>query len=420
MSPQQTFVIVGAGLAGAKAAETLRAEGFTGRVRLVGAETERPYERPPLSKGYLTGSAERDSVYVHGPGWYEEHDVELRLGDRATGLNLAAREVTLGTGERVGYDKLLLATGSAPRRLAVPGADLDGVHYLREVGDADRLRAALVGGGRRLVVVGGGWIGLEVAAAARGHGNEVTLVEPQPTPLHAVLGDELGGMFAGLHRDHGVELRLRTGVQEITGPAGRVTAVVTDAGDELPADLAVIGVGINPNVELAETAGLAVDNGIVADQALRTCDPHVYAAGDVANAYHPRLGQHLRVEHWANALHGGPAAARSMLGQRVAYDPVPYFFTDQYDLGMEYTGHAPAGGYDQLVYRGDRPGRQSIAFWLAGGRVVAGMNVNVWDVIPGIQELIRSEQPVAPGRLADPDLPLDDVAPRRTRPGRQP
>jgi len=332
----------------------------------------------------------------------------------------AGREITLGGGDRVGYDRLLLATGSRPRRLAVPGADLDGVHYLRQVEDADRLQAALTGGGRRVVVIGGGWIGLEVAAAARGHANEVTLVEPQPTPLHAVLSAELGGMFAELHREHGVDLRLRTGVREITGSAGRITAVITHAGDELPADLAVVGVGIHPNVELAQTAGLTVDNGIVTDQALRTTAPDVYAAGDVANAYHPRLGLHLRVEHWANALHGGPAAARSMLGQRVTYDRVPYFFTDQYDLGMEYSGHTAAGGWDRLVYRGDRPGRQFIAFRLAAGRVVAGMNVNIWDVTPAIQELIRSEQPVDPDRLADPDLPLDDMAPQGVRPGRQP
>jgi 3-phenylpropionate/trans-cinnamate dioxygenase ferredoxin reductase subunit len=386
----------------------------------VGAETERPYERPPLSKGYLTGTAGRDTIYVHEPSWYDAHGVELHLGSRAVALDAAAHQVTLETGERLRYDKLLLATGSSPRRLTVPGADLDGVHYLRQAQDADRLRAALTGGGRRVVLVGGGWIGLEVAAAARGHGNDVTVVDPQPTPLRAALGDELGEMFAELHREHGVDLRLSTRVHELTGSGAHVTAVVTDDGDDLPADLAVVGVGARPNVDLAEQAGLAVEDGIVVDPALRSSDPDVYAAGDVASAYHPRLGRHLRVEHWANALHGGPAAARSMLGQHVSYDRVPYFYTDQYDLGMEYSGHAGAGGYDRLVYRGDRPRRQFIAFWLAGGRVAAGMNVNMWDVTSHIQDLIRSGEPVDPDRLADPDVPLADLVPAATRRGPRP
>jgi 3-phenylpropionate/trans-cinnamate dioxygenase ferredoxin reductase subunit len=416
MSRPQTFLIVGAGLAGARAAQTLREEGFTGRIQLVGAETERPYERPPLSKAYLTGMATRDTIYVQQPSWYSEQNVELRLGVRATGLQVAEHKVTLDTGERIRYDKLLLATGSSPRRLTVPGADLDGVHYLREVHDADRLRAALTGGGRRVLVIGGGWIGLEVAAAAHGHGNAVTVVEPHPTPLRTALGDEMGRMFADLHREHGVDLRLTTRVHRLTGTAGHITGVVTDRGDELPADLAVVGVGARPNVGLAEAAGLAVDGGIVVDQALRSSDPDVYAAGDVANAYHPLFGRHLRVEHWANALHGGPAAARSMLGQPVSYDRVPYFYTDQYDLGMEYSGHAGAGGYDQLVCRGDRRSRQFIAFWLTGGRVAAGMNVNVWDVTAEIQDLVRSGEPVDPDRLAEPDVPLADLLSARTRP----
>jgi 3-phenylpropionate/trans-cinnamate dioxygenase ferredoxin reductase component len=410
MSPQERFVIVGAGLAGAKAAQTLRKEGFTGHIELVGAETEPPYERPPLSKAYLTGAVERDTSYVHKPGWYQDHEVELRLGVSAAGLMLAAHEVALDTGERIGYDKLLLATGSSPRRLTVPGADLGGVHYLRRLEDADRLRAALTRGGRAVLVIGGGWIGLEVAAAARGHGNEVTLVEPQPTPLRAALGDELGAMFADLHREHGVDLRLNTGVQKLTGD-GHVTAVITDKGEELPADLVVVGVGVHPNVEVAQAAGLKVDNGIVVDQAMRSSDPDVYAAGDVANSYHPSLGRHLRVEHWANALHGGPAAARSMLGQDVSYDRVPYFFTDQYDLGMEYFGYVEPGGHDELVYRGDLDGRQFIAFWLTGDRVVAGMTVNVWGVARQIQDLIRSGKPIDPARLADPNVPLSDLVP---------
>jgi 3-phenylpropionate/trans-cinnamate dioxygenase ferredoxin reductase subunit len=411
MTTEKTFLIVGGGLAGAKAAETLRDEGFGGRVVLVGGEAERPYERPPLSKGYLTGSAGRDSVYVHDADWYAAHEVDLRTGSRVVGLDRQERRVTLHSGDRLGYDRLLLATGSSPRRLAVPGADLDGVLYLRAVEDADRLVAELSGGGRRVVVVGGGWIGLEVTSAARGYGNEVTLVEPQSTVLRAVMGEELGGMFADLHREHGVDLRLGTGVSELLGSDGRVTGVLTDSGSTLPADVVVVGVGIQPNTELAQDAGLIVANGVVVDEALRTSDPDVFAAGDVANAFNPLLGRRLRVEHWANALNGGPAAARSMLGRSVVDDRVPYFFTDQYDLGMEYSGDVGPDGYDEVVYRGDRAGRAFIAFWLRGGRVLAGMNVNVWDVTDPIQALVRSKATVDARRLADPDILLDELVP---------
>ena len=408
MPSQDPFVVVGAGLAGAKAAETLREEGFDGPVVLVGAEPERPYERPPLSKQYLLGHADRDSAFVHDAGWYAEHDVELRTGVRATRLDPAAHRLTLDTGEELGYARLLLATGASPRRLPVPGADLDGVRYLRTLADADRLRTDLAGGGRRVVVVGAGWIGLEVAAAARSHGNTVTVVEPQPTPLHAVLGAEMGRVFARLHRDHGVELLTDTVVREIRGSGGRATTVVTDGHAGLPADLVVVGVGVVPDSRLAAAAGLEVDNGVVVDEALRSSAPDVHAAGDVAAAFHPLYGRHVRVEHWANALHQGPAAARSMLGQEVVFDRVPYFFTDQYELGMEYSGLAGPG--DTVVCRGDPDGGAFIAFWTADGRVTAGMNVDVWDVTAPIQQLIRSRRQVQPARLADPDTPLELLA----------
>jgi 3-phenylpropionate/trans-cinnamate dioxygenase ferredoxin reductase subunit len=405
------FLIVGAGLAGAKAAQTLREEGFDGPITLIGTEPDRPYERPPLSKGYLAGKDERDSIYVHPEGWYREHDVELRTGVTATGLEPGPHQVVLDTGERLQYEKLLLTTGSSPRRLDVPGADLDGVRYLRRVQDADTLLADLSGGGKRIVVIGGGWIGLEVTAAARTHGNDVTLVEPQSTVLRAALGQELGEVFAGLHREHDVDLRLGTGVQALNGDGGRVTSVRTDGGDDLPADLVLVGVGARPNTELATAAGLTVDNGIVVDQALRSSDPDVFAAGDVASYFHPVFGRHLRVEHWANALNGGPAAARSMLGQPVSYDRIPYFYTDQYDLGMEYSGNVGPDGYDQVVYRGDRAGREFISFWLKDGRVLAGMNVNVWDVTEPIQALVRSGGVIDPARLGDPGVPLADLLP---------
>jgi 3-phenylpropionate/trans-cinnamate dioxygenase ferredoxin reductase component len=402
------FVIVGGGLAGAKAAETLRAEGYDGDVVLVSAEAERPYERPPLSKGYLLGSDERDSAFVHPKTWYDEHDVQLRLSTRATALDPDSHEVELGHGERLRYEKLLLTTGSIPRRLGVPGAESDGVLYLRELPDSDRIRAALTSGAR-IVVVGAGWIGLEVAAAARHHGADVTVLEVADLPLQRVLGDDIARVFADLHREHDVDLRLGTGVEQLR-PVGGGLSVVDSSGDEIDADAVVVGVGIRPALDLAEAAGLSIDDGVAVDASLRTSAPDVYAAGDVAAAEHPILGTRIRVEHWANALNGGPVAARSMLGQDVVYDELPYFFTDQYDLGMEYIGHAPPGSYDRVVVRGDLAGREFQAFWLSGGRALAGMHVNLWDDgIDPIKEVVASGRVLDPDRLADPAVPLGDA-----------
>ncbi|MFI1581233.1 NAD(P)/FAD-dependent oxidoreductase [Embleya sp. NPDC020630] len=402
------YVIVGASLAGAKAAETLRAEGYAGRIVLIGDEGEYPYERPPLSKGYLLGKNPRDDAYVHEETWYADHDVELRLGRTVTAIDLPASAVVLDDGKRIDYAKLLLTTGATPRRLPVPGADLDGVRYLRRLADSDRLLADFRAG-RRVVVIGGGWIGLETAAAARGHGCPVTVVEAAPLPLLRVLGDEVARIFLDLHTAHGVEFRLRADVAEITGDGGKVTGVRLGDGTEVAADVVVVGIGVAPNTALAEAAGLTVDNGIRTDAALRTSAADVYAAGDVANALHPVLGRGIRVEHWANALNQAPAAARSMLDRDVSYDRIPYFFTDQYELGMEYTGYAEPGEYDRVLFRGDPAGGEFIAFWLAEGRVLAGMNVNVWDVTEAIGQLVRSGRAVDPERLADPGIPLDRV-----------
>ncbi|MFH8785239.1 NAD(P)/FAD-dependent oxidoreductase [Streptomyces roseoverticillatus] len=415
----QTFVIVGGGLAGAKAAETLRTEGFTGRVILICDEREHPYERPPLSKGYLTGKEDRDSVFVHEPAWYAQADIELHLGQPAVHLDRANRSVRLGDGTRVHYDKLLLATGAEPRRLEIPGTGLAGVHHLRRLAHAERLRGVLAALGRdngHLVIAGAGWIGLEVAAAARSYGAEVTVVEPEPTPLHPVLGPELGQLFTDLHSEHGVRFHFGARLTEITGQDGMVLAARTDDGEEHPAHAVLAAIGAAPRTALAESAGLALvdradGGGIAVDASLRTSDPEIYAAGDVAAAEHPSMGTRLRVEHWANALHTGPAAARAMLGQEVAYDRVPYFFSDQYDVGLEYSGYAPPGSYDQVVCRGDVGKREFIAFWLAGGRLLAGMNVNVWDVTDTIQKLIRSGAPLDPEALADPAAPLEALLP---------
>ncbi|MGW3357435.1 NAD(P)/FAD-dependent oxidoreductase [Streptomyces bungoensis] len=415
----QTFVIVGGGLAGAKAAETLRTEGFTGRVILICDERDHPYERPPLSKGYLLGKKSRDSVFVHEPAWYARNDVELHLGQTVDRIDRAAKTVHFGDdGTLVHYDKLLLATGAEPRRLDIPGTGLAGVHHLRRLAHAERLKGVLASLGRdngHIVIAGAGWIGLEVAAAAREYGAEVTVIEPAQTPLHGVLGPELGNVFAELHRAHGVRFRFGVRLTEIVGQDGMVLAARTDDGEEHPAHDVLAAIGAAPRTALAEAAGLeladrAHGGGVAVDERLRTSDPDIYAAGDVAAFPHPLFGTRLRVEHWANALNGGPAAARAMLGQDVAYDRVPYFFTDQYDLGMEYSGWAPPGSYDEVVIRGDAGKREFIAFWVKEGRVLAGMNVNVWDVTQPIQQLVRSRARVDTDALADPHVPLDRLA----------
>ncbi|MFC8234698.1 NAD(P)/FAD-dependent oxidoreductase [Streptomyces sp. NPDC057284] len=413
----RTFVIVGGGLAGAKAAETLRSEGFSGRVILVGDERDHPYERPPLSKGYLAGKEARESVFVHEPAWYAGADVELHLGQPVTAIDRGARSVELGDGTVVHYDKLLLATGAEPRRLDIPGTDLAGVHHLRRLAHADRLKNVLSALGRdngHLVIAGAGWIGLEVAAAARGYGAEVTVVEPEATPLLRVIGPELGQIFTELHSDHGVRFHFGTRLTEIIGQDGMVLAARTDDGEEHPAHDVLAAIGAAPRAALAEAAGLAIaafgdGGGIAVDASLRTSDPDIYAAGDVANMPHPLFGTRLRVEHWANALNSGPAAARAMLGRDVGYDRVPYFFSDQYDLGLEYSGWAPPGSYDQVVIRGDAGKREFIAFWLKDRRVLAGMNVNVWDVTETVQELIRTGRQIDPDALADPSVPLESL-----------
>jgi 3-phenylpropionate/trans-cinnamate dioxygenase ferredoxin reductase subunit len=411
MVDHRTFVIVGAGLAGAKAAETLREDGFTGRVVLLGSEPERPYERPPLSKGLLLGTVERDTVHVHDADWYPRHDVELRTTTTVVDIDRGARRVRLADDEQIGYDKLLLTTGATPRTLPIPGTDLDGVLELRSLADYDRL-ADTVTEGTRLVVIGAGWIGLEVAAAARARGAGVTVVETAGLPLQRVLGDRLARVFADLHREHGVVFHFGARTRELRGN-GRVSHVVLDDGTSLDADIVLIAVGVSPNTGPAERAGLRVDNGILVDSRLCTDDPDIFAAGDVANVEHPLLGARVRVEHWSNALHSGPAAARAMLGQDIRYDRLPYFFTDQYDLGMEYAGWLPQAAKTDLVVRGDLDRREFVAFWTIDGRVAAGMNVNVWDVTDAIQDLVLAGLHGAiadPAGLANSAVPLKDLA----------
>src|SRR5436190_12800306 len=402
MSDAKTFVIVGAGMAGAKAAEALRSEGFEGRVVLLGDESERPYERPPLSKGYLRGEAERDSLFVHPSSFYDEQEIELRVATRAQAIDASARSVVLTDGERLRFDRLLLAPGAEPRRLVIDGSTLAGVHYLREIGDAERLREALATAGR-LVVIGGGWIGAEVAASARQLGLEVAIVEPAEVMLERALGHELGAFYGELHREHGVALHLGAMPLRFDG-GNRVAAVRLHDGTKLDCDLVLVGIGASPRTELAKSAGLLVENGIVATRRLETSVPGVFAAGDVVSAHHPFYNRRVRVEHWANALNQPATAAQAMLGKDGSYDRLPYFFSDQYDVGMEFVGD-PAGS-DSLVFRGSLEQREFVAFWLAHGRVTAGMNVNVWDVTDQVKALIHSRSIVDPRLLADADTPL--------------
>jgi 3-phenylpropionate/trans-cinnamate dioxygenase ferredoxin reductase subunit len=402
MTDARRFVIIGASLAGAKAAESLRHDGFEGEVVLLGEEPVRPYERPPLSKGYLQGVAGVEKVFVHDESYYDDHDIDLRLSSPVSAIDTQRREVVLGSAERIGYDAVLITTGSAPRRLSVPGADLDGVGYLRDLADADRLRAA-IGSSSRIVVIGAGWIGCEVAASARQLGAEVAIVEPAQLPLERVLGPELGRFYRDVHSDHGVDLHLAMGVEALRG-SGAVEEVRLADGTVLQADLVVVGVGVLPRVELAETAGLALDNGIVTDEHLATSVAGVFAAGDVARAWHPVLGRPIRLEHWSSALNQGPVAAKNMLGIPTPYKRIPYFFSDQYDVGMEYSGYATE--WDEVVFRGDPVSREFIAFWLKDGRLAAGMNLNVWDVAEAIAALVSGQRPVDVARLVDPDVEL--------------
>jgi 3-phenylpropionate/trans-cinnamate dioxygenase ferredoxin reductase subunit len=404
---KKTFVIVGASLAGAKAAGELRERGFDGRVVLVGAESERPYERPPLTKDYLQGKSERQKAYVHDEDFYGQQDIELRLGAVAESIDAQGSTVTLAGGEQLAYDSLLLTTGAEPRKISVPGADLDGVHYLRTFTDCDALRDRLGAGTGRVAVVGAGWIGSEFAASARGAGLDVTVIDPLALPNERIFGAEIGAFYRDVHVRHGVEMVLEDGVEALEGD-GAVSAVRTANGRRIECDFAVIGVGVVPRVTLAEAAGLTVENGVQVDAACKTSVPNVFAAGDVANAWHPFYDRHIRVEHWANALNQGPAAARSMLGDTVSYDRIPYFFSDQYDVGMEYSGYAT--DWDEVVFRGDRESGEFVAFWLADMRVVGGMNVNVWDVNEHVQALIRSRQQVDTAALRDTDTPLESLA----------
>ena len=407
----QAIVIAGGGLAGATAAKTLRTEGYAGRVTLLASEARTPYIRPPLSKDFLLGKAGEESVEVVPEDWYQENDVELLLGVPATGLDPGGHVVALGDGRRLSYSKLLVATGAQPRRIPFPGADLKGVMTFRTFEDSLNLRALLADGGRNVVMIGSGWIGMELAAAARTYGNDVTLLGLEDIPLSTAIGPELGSFFRQLHEEQGVGFRLPATAAAIEGRDGRVTAVRTGSGESLPADVVIIAVGVVPDTALAEAGGLAIQNGILVDAGLNTSAPDVLAAGDAANALHPFTGEHHRSEHWANALNGGKVAAKSMLGQDAMLDVVPYFYTDQFSVSMEYSGYPSLASGSSPLIRGSLEEGSFIAFWLQQDKVVAGMSVNQRRVQKPIKALISHRVVVDARRLADPDVPLEELLP---------
>jgi 3-phenylpropionate/trans-cinnamate dioxygenase ferredoxin reductase subunit len=395
-------LIIGGGVAAAKAAEGLRAAGGTGSAVVMTAEPELPYERPPLSKDFLRGESGREKTRTHDEAWYREHEVDVLLATRASTVDPATRTVTTEVGDQLRYGGLLLATGAQPIRLGLPGEDLEGVYYLRTVDDSERLRAA-ISRAETMVMIGGGFIGAEVAASATQMDTRVTLLELAETLWTRAVGPQMGRFFEEFLRDRGVHVRTRTSAERLEGD-GSVEAVVLPDGSRLHADVVVIGVGVRPDVGLAERAGLPVDDGVLVDRHLRATD-RIWAAGDVANAAHPLFGR-IRIEHWAEALNQGLIAGRNLAGAGDRYDRIPYFYSDQFDLSLSYLGHVRE--WDELVLRGDRNVKEPkfVAWYLRQGTPRAALIVNDWDAEDAVREVIRRDEPVDRDRLADPAVPL--------------
>ncbi|GAA1877706.1 NAD(P)/FAD-dependent oxidoreductase [Lapillicoccus jejuensis] len=415
-SPQtpERVVVVGGGLAGARTAETLRDAGYDGSITLFAAENHLPYDRPPLSKGFLQGETPREETVLHPQEWYDEKKIDLKLGTAVTAVEAHDKQVRATDGSSTPYDVLVLATGSSPRRLDLPGADLGGVVVLRTVDDAQALRDSFEEG-RRLVVIGGGWIGLEVAASARQAGVEVTVLENAAQPLVGVVGEEIGAFFAALHRDHGVDVRTGVEVESIEAAEGshKAGSVRLKDGTSVAADLVLLGVGATPNVDVARGAGLQIgeSGGVLVDAQGRSSDASIFAVGDIAEAETPALGdgERVRTEHWATANDRPEATAAAIVGKDDAFDKLPFFYSDQYDLGLEYSGHGSKD--DEVVVRGSLEKGEFVAFWLdKTGRVRAGMNVNVWDVQDDIQKVIASGKAVDKAELADEETEIGSLA----------
>jgi 3-phenylpropionate/trans-cinnamate dioxygenase ferredoxin reductase subunit len=398
----ETFVIVGASLAGGGAAATLRQEGFDGRVILIGAEPQPPYERPPLSKEYLRGESSFEQTLVQSSDFYGENGIETRFGVRASRVDPAKKVIELDGEEGVAYDKLLVATGGRNRRFPVPGLDLEGVYDLRTMADCERIRAE-IGPGRKAVVVGMGFIGSEVAASLRQSGVNVVVVDRNKVPLRRVLGEEVGRVIEGIHRDHEATLIFEDTVAAFEG-VDRVERVVTQGGRRIECDFVVVGLGVEPVTELLADTGAEIDNGIVVDEFCRTGVEGIYAAGDVANHYHPVFERRIRVEHWQNALNQGPAAARNMLGKDEPYDDIPWFWSDQYDFNLQYTGFHTE--WDELIVRGSMEERNFVAFYRKDERVLAAVAVNRGKDLRRSMRLIKAQRPVDATKLQDPDVDL--------------
>jgi 3-phenylpropionate/trans-cinnamate dioxygenase ferredoxin reductase subunit len=405
MDGSSRYVILGASLAGGTAAETLRSEGFDGKVILVGAEPERPYERPPLSKEYLRRESPREDVFLNTPAYYEKQGIELRLGQRARALHATEKLIELDSGYKIGYEKLLITTGTSPRQLRVPGADLEGIFYLRTLPDSDALGEALKKG-PHVLVVGAGFIGSEVAASARSTGCAVTMLEVAAVPLVRALGEQVGAIYADFHRERGVNVRTGEMVTEFRG-SDRLEAAVTSSGEVIPCDVAVIGVGVAPAVDFLQGSGIEIDNGVLTDEMCRTNIPDIFAAGDVASWWHPTWRERLRLEHYDNALNQGVAAAKSMLGIGEPYAPIPYFWSDQYDLNLQYRGYASR--WDEIAVRGNPAEHSFSAFYLLGGRLRACLSVNRFPDQLAATQLISAASRVDARQLSDEGVELEQL-----------
>ena len=399
-------VIIGAGLTGASAAIALREHSTGDRVTLIGAEDTPPYERPPLSKGYLRGSVAFEKLLVRPVEFYADQRIETLFGTPVSSIDSSARMVHIADGRRISFDSLLIATGARNRRARIPGIDLDGVVSLRTVGDADRLRARMQPG-RRAVVVGMGFIGCEVAASLRHEGLEVTAIDPGPTPLFRVVGEAVGATLAALHQTYGVDTIFNDTVAAFEG-TDRIECVVTKAGVRIACDFAVVGIGVEPVVDFLDGSGLQLDNGVAVDEYCATNVAGIYAAGDVANHYHPVFGRRIRVEHWQNAMRQGANAARNMLQQQVPYDEVPWFWSDQYDANIQYAGYHTS--YEQLIVRGRLDGGSFAVFYMNGGLIDAVVSVNNAKDVRRAMPLIKARRPVDPDRLRDETVDLRSLA----------
>ena len=404
---QQRYIIVGANLAGGTAAITLREEGFDGEIELIGAEPHPPYERPPLSKEYLQGEKPFEDALLKPVNFYTEQNIQTRFGTRAVRVDPRDQVIELEDGGRTRYDKVLIATGARNRKLRIPGAALEGICDLRTVDDADRIRARSRSGSRA-VMIGMGFIGSEVAASLRHHGVEVTVIEPFKTPLYRVLGEQIGRVFEALHRENGVRMLFEDSVTAFEG-TGRVQRVVTSAGRRIECDFVVVGVGVEPATDLMADSGVKIDNGIVVDEYCQTNVEGIYAAGDVANHFHPLFGRRMRVEHWQNAIHQGQAAARSMLGKREPYSDVHWFWSDQYDCNVQYAGFHTQ--WDELIVRGSLERRSAVVFYMQEGRIAATVAFNRGRDLRRAMSLIKARVEVDPSVLQDESVDLRSLVP---------